>query len=122
MRISRQNQLLIFSAVAAATTALALARDYLQADPEKLIKKTVEEALQKWKDLLFLTPEQTARMRATLTEFAHEKNSILRLKINRDGKKERMRKIQLVENEEIRKFLTDSQYDQYLTIVAERVK
>lgn len=122
MRFSKQNQLLIFSAVAAATTALAFARDYLQTDPEKLIKKTVEEALQKWKEVLFLTPEQTERMRETLTKFAYKKNSILRLKINRDGKKERMREIQLLENEEMRKILTDSQYDQYVTILAERVR
>lgn len=122
MRFSKQNQLIIFSAVAAATTALALARDYLQTDPEKLIKKTVEEALQKWKTRLFLTPDQTERMRATLTEFAHKKNSVLRLKINREGKRERLREIQLLENEEMRKFLGNSQYDQYVTILAERVK
>ncbi len=122
MRLSKNLQVLLFSSIAAATTALALTGNRLQKDPEKLLAKTIEDVLRKWKKRLFLTAEQTELMRRTLKDFALRKNKILEVKINRDGKKERLQELQLLENEEMRKFLTDSQYETYLHSISEGVK
>ncbi|GHA33647.1 hypothetical protein GCM10007103_14000 [Salinimicrobium marinum] len=122
MRLSKNVQVLVFSSIAAVTTGLALVGNRLQKDPGKLLKNTVEDATTKWKKRLFLTPEQTELMRKNLKDFALRKHKVLQIKINEHGKKERLKELQLLENEEIRKFLTDSQYDSYLQIISERVE
>lgn len=122
MRLSKNVQVLVFSSIAAVTTALALAGNKLQKDPAKLLQKTVGDATKKWKERLFLTREQTELMQKTLTDFASRKHKVLQIKINEHGKKERLKELQLLENEQIRTFLTDSQYDSYLEIISERVE
>lgn len=122
MGLSKKYQVLVFSAIAAVTTGLALSRDLLQTNSEKLLERTVDKAVKKWEKRLFLTPEQTDLMRETLTKFAHRKSEILQLKILKEGRKERLQELQLEENEEMRKFLADAQYESYINIISEKVK
>lgn len=120
MRLYKNKEIILVSAVAALSLGLAFFGDRFRND-KKLIEKTIDEAVQKWKNRLFLTQEQTHLMRSTLIEFAQKRNEIYQLRIQKDGKEERLRELQLRENEEMKKFLTASQYESYVTFLSEKI-
>lgn len=120
MRLSKKKELILISAVAAFSMGVAFAGDRFRND-KKLIEKTIDGVVQKWKSRLFLTQEQTQLMRTTLLEFAHKRNHILQLKIQKNGKEERLQELQLRENEEMKRFLTASQYESYVTFLSEKI-
>lgn len=122
MITTKRKHLIIIFAVLFFTTAVTYSQSILQQDADKELREAAVERAGYWKDELALTSKQTDLMQKKIVEFAIKKNKLLNSKMREEVKSERLRRLQELENKDMRDILTKPQYERYIVLLRKQIQ
>lgn len=113
---SSKKIILLFT-IALFTSAMAFSQGIAQGNPDRETRKAAEQKAAMWKDELALTSKQTDLMERKFIEFGMKKQRLLQSKMREEEKTRRLKRLQVLENKDMRDILTQPQYDRYITML-----
>ncbi len=122
MKISKNYQILIVFAIALFTSSVAFSQSILQQSTDQELEEAARERAEMWEGELSLSSKQTNLVQSKIIEFAIKKNRILQSKMREELKTERLQRLQVLENKDMRNILTQPQYDRYLFLLDQQIK
>ena len=122
MKISKNYQILIVFAIALFTSSVAFSQSILQQSADQELEEAARERAEMWEGELSLSSKQTNLVQSKIIEFAIKKNRILQSKMREELKTERLQRLQVLENKDMRNILTQPQYDRYLFLLDQQIK
>lgn len=122
MKFRKNHKIFIVIVFALFTGGIAFSQTMVQPEPTQEMREDASEKTEKWKEQLALTSKQADLMEKKIIEFAIKKDRILQSKMREEAKIERLKRLQTLENKDMRDILTQPQYDQYLVLLEKRLK
>ncbi|GAB2771825.1 hypothetical protein [Salinimicrobium soli] len=122
MNFPKKYQILSIFSILFLTSTVVFAQSIGQGNPDRELREAAEEAAAMWQDKLALTSKQTDLMERKIIEFAIKKNRLIQSKMREEAKTERLRRLQELENKDMRNILTKPQYDLYIQLQKERIR
>ena len=120
MRFNRNIPVLLILFTALLFTDIGHSQNMLQGEPSQEIRETAEERVNAWTNELALTSKQADLMENKIIEFSMKRDEILNSKMREEAKTERLERLQVLENKDMRDILTKPQYERYLALQRER--
>ena len=121
MRFNRNIPVLLILFTALLFTDIGHSQNMLQGEPSQEIRETAEERVNAWTSELALTSKQSDLMENKIIEFAMKRNEILNSKMREEAKTERLKRLQVLENKDMRDILTKPQYERYIALQQQRL-
>lgn len=122
MNFLKKKTFLLLTAISLFSTLTVVSQNMLQQDPNPALEEAAREKAEMWKDELALTSKQRDLMERKLVEFAIKKNRLLQSKMREDAKTERLKRLQVLENKDMRDILTQPQYDRYIVLLEKQIR
>ncbi|MGB7786522.1 MAG: hypothetical protein WBL27_10510 [Salinimicrobium sp.] len=122
MKNSTKSRIFLLFTIAFFTSAMAFSQSIMQGNPEREIREAAEQKAAMWQDELALTSKQTDLMERKFIEFGMKKQRLLQSKMREDEKTRRLKRLQVLENKDMRDILTQPQYDRYLVTLQKKTK
>lgn len=116
MRFNRNIPILLILFTALLFTHMGHSQNLLQGEPSQEIRETAEERVNTWTRELALTSKQADLMENKIIEFAMKRNEILNSKMREEVKTERLKRLQVLKNKDMRDILTKPQYERYVAL------
>jgi len=122
MKTFKTKNLLLLFTIALFTSTFGFSQSIMQGNPSPEVRDAAEKKAAMWKDELSLTSKQTDLMERKFIEFAMKKQRLLQSKMREDEKTERLKRLQILENKDMRDILTQPQYDRYTRMLRVKAK
>jgi hypothetical protein len=122
MRFSVKDKVVSLFVILFFSSTVIFAQGIAQGNPDRDLRKAAEETAAMWQDKLALTSKQTDLVERKLVEFAIKKNRLLQSKMREEAKTERLRRLQVLENKDMRNIMTKPQYELYIKLQLERMR
>ena len=122
MKSNNKSRILFLFTIAFFTTALAFSQSIMQGNPTREMRDAAEQKAAMWQDELALTSKQTDLMERKFIEFGMKKQRLLQSKMREDEKTKRLKRLQVLENKDMRDILTQPQYDRYIMMLRKKTK
>lgn len=116
----KKPRILLLLLLALFTSGLGFSQGIIQGNPEPEIREAAVEKAVKWKDELSLTSKQTDLMQRKFIEFGMKRQKLLRSRMREEEKIKRLRRLQVLENKDMRDILTRLQYNRYINLLEKR--
>ena len=114
---TRTAKIFFLFVVALFTSTTAFSQSILQDDPHRDLEIEANNAAEMWQEELSLSSKQMDLMKRKLVEFAIKKQKILDSDITAEAKVRRFKRLQVLENKDMRDILTKPQYERYLLLL-----
>ena len=121
MRIKKKLQALLILLTVTLFTETGYSQNMLQGEPTQEMRENAAERVSTWTSELALTSKQSDLMENKIIEFAMKRNEILNSKMREEAKTERLKRLLVLENKDMRDILTKPQYERYLALQRERM-
>lgn len=121
MKTGKISALILFT-IALLSFSPMFSQSIMQGNPTPEMRDAAEQKAAKWKDELSLTSKQTDLMERKFIEFGMKKQRLLNSKMREDEKTKRLKRLQILENKDMRDILTQPQYDRYIMLLRERAR
>ncbi|MGB7841462.1 MAG: hypothetical protein WBL21_01630 [Salinimicrobium sp.] len=122
MMKSTKTSILFLFTIAFFTSAMAFSQSIMQGNPEREIREAAEQKAAMWRDELALTAKQTDLMERKFIEFGMKKQRLLQSKMRENEKTKRLKRLQVLENKDMRDILTQPQHDRYMQMLRKKAK
>jgi CMP-2-keto-3-deoxyoctulosonic acid synthetase len=122
MKLSKKNQLIIFSSIAAFTSSIVLSRNRFQPGTDRFLEQVSQETADKWEPILGLSFNQKKLMQKKISNFAGKKNAVILSRKSNKSKTALLQKLQELENQEMRSILNNEQFEIYLLTLTRSIK
>ena len=119
---STKTSILFLFTIAFFTSAMAFSQSIMQGNPEREIREAAEQKAAMWRDELALTAKQTDLMERKFIEFGMKKQRLLQSKMRENEKTKRLKRLQVLENKDMRDILTQPQHDRYMQMLRKKAK
>ena len=120
MRFNRNIPVLLILFTALLFTDMSHSQSILQGEPSQEIRETAEERVNTWTRELALTSKQSDLMEIKIIEFAMKRDEILNSKMREEVKTERLKRLLVLQNKDMRDILTKPQFERYLALQRKR--
>ena len=110
-------KIFLLFAVVFFTSTSAFSQSILQDDPHRDLEIEANNAAEMWQEELSLSSKQMDLMKRKLVEFAIKKQNILDSNLPAETKVKRFKRLQVLENKDMRDILTKPQYERYLLLL-----
>ena len=122
MRFSVKHKIASLFIILFLCSTVLYAQGIAQGNPDRELRKAAEETAAMWQDKLALTSKQADLVERKLIEFAIKKNRLLQSKMREEAKTQRLKRLQELENKDMRDIMTQPQYDLYIRLQKERIR
>ncbi|WP_417886922.1 hypothetical protein [Zunongwangia sp.] len=116
MKLTLNQRISLISLAGALVTGFVFTQIYMNRRSREEIKDIAEELALLWKERLNLNEEQTDSMLDNIIEYTLKKNEIIDSSMNPIAQVRKLKAIQKTEHKKLKQFLTDYQFENYVSI------
>lgn len=111
-----QNRLIILGLTTIAVGGFIYSQVFIHNKNRKDLVEIAREIAMTWQEKLGLTNEQTQLLEKIIIEFTIRKNEIINADSPENVKIKKLQKVQIVEHKNLRKILSETEFDNYVGI------